>query len=396
MKILFISTRVPLPSTSGDTLIIYNRLARMSKGHDISLVMFYRKKKELEVLKDLEEFCEDIWPIKISRFDGFINLIKNLFVSMDPVQAMYYDSKLVKNQVHSIVNDNEFDLINSFLIRTIPIIKDLNSNIVLDMIDSMQLNFSNRLKNSKSILKSQFYKFEYERLVKFESKIPSNVKKAIFVSERDSCITQINSSVVPLGVNTDIFFPSAVQRKCIIFSGNMSYEPNIQAVIWFVENCLERILEVVNDVQFIIAGKDPHHQIKKMSSKNIIVTGYVDSIAELLSTSSVSVAPMISGSGMQNKVLEGMSCGVPVVTTPYGVGDIKVRHMKEVIIAEEPEIFSEFVIDILLSPEKYKSLSSNAREYVKKNNSWESHCNAVDKIYRLAAKSHKQSLIASI
>ena len=386
MKILFISTRVPLPSSSGDTLIIYNRLTRMSKSHNISLVMFYRKKKELEVLKELEVFCEDIWPIKIRRFDGFINIIKNLFVSMDPVQVMYYDSKLVKNQVHSIVNDNEFDLINSFLIRTIPVIKDLNSNIVLDMIDSMQLNFSNRLKHSKSILKSQFYKFEYERLVKFESKIPSNVKKAIFVSDRDSCITLIDSSVVPLGVNTDLFFPSTVKRKSIIFSGNMSYEPNIQAVIWFVENCLERILEVVCDVQFIIAGKDPHHQIKKMSSKNIIVTGYVDSMAELISTSSVSVAPMISGSGMQNKVLEGMSCGVPVVTTPYGIGDIKVRHMREVIIAEEPEIFSEFVIDILLSPKKYKSLSINAREFVKNNHSWESHCNAVDKIYKSAVK----------
>ena len=123
-----------------------------------------------------------------------------------------------------------------------------------------------------------------------------------------------------------------------------------------------------------------------MSSKNIIVTGYVDSIEEFISTSSVSVAPMISGSGMQNKVLEAMSCGVPVVSTSYGIGDIKVKHMKEVIIADEPEIFSEFVIDVLLSPKKYKSLSINAREYAINHHSWESHCNAVDKIYRSVSK----------
>ena len=137
----------------------------------------------------------------------------------------------------------------------------------------------------------------------------------------------------------------------------------------------------MKDVQFIVAGKDPSSKIKKLASRHIVITGFVDSIVDFLSISRVSVAPMVSGSGMQFKVLEAMSCGLPVVATPYGIGDIKANHLQEILIAENPIKFSEFVTDVLLFPEKYKSLSLNASKYVKNFHSWESHCNNVNKIY---------------
>ena len=341
MNILYISTRVPFPVTSGDRLIIYNRLIRIHKKHKVSLIVLYQNDDDLIGLEHLESFCENIWTFKLTKFDGLINIVKNYFLCQDPAQVMYYNSSSIKRQVSLIIKNQEFDLINTYLIRTIPYIEKVNIPVVLDAIDSMQLNFLKRLNNSKGFFRRFFYQYEYDRLVKFESKIPNNVKRVLFVSERDSSLVPIKSNAIPLGVNTEIFKPSNTLKKNIIFSGNMSYEPNIQAVMWFVENCLNKILESVKGAVFIVAGKDPTSQIKKMASSNVVVTGYVDSIAELISESSVSVVPMVSGSGMQNKLLEAMSCAVPVVATSYGLGDIKAQHMEDILIADDSEKFCE-------------------------------------------------------
>jgi len=218
-------------------------------------------------------------------------------------------------------------------------------------------------------------------LVKFEKSLPRNINKTIVVAGRDGAMLTISSKIIPLGVDTNSFYPSIAKKNQIIFSGNMSYEPNVQAVVWFVENCFDKIKLTVKDVIFIIAGRDPVSEIKNLESDSIIVTGYVDSITELISESLVAIAPMVSGSGMQIKLLEAMSCGIPIVSTSYGVGDVKVSHMKEVLIADSALDFSNQVINVLLNPKRYNEIALNGREFVVDKHSWDSHANSLIKVY---------------
>jgi polysaccharide biosynthesis protein PslH len=385
MKILYISTRIPFPTTSGDRMIIYNRLIRTYKKHEISLIAFYQNDDDLKGLKHLEFFFEKIWTIKVTKFDGLVNLASNFFISQDPLQVMYYNSNSTRKKVQSIIGSNKFDLINAYLIRVTPFIKGVKIPIVLDMIDSMQLNFLNRIKNANNFLKYFFYKYEYNRLVKFELSL-SGFDRAIFVSKRDGKMVPFKSSIIPLGVDTEIFKPAKNNSKKIIFSGNMSYEPNIQAITWFIENCWDSIVCSVSGVQLIIAGMSPTPEIKKLESDNVVVTGYVDSMAELISKSSVAITPMVSGSGMQTKLLEAMSCEIPIVSTSYGVGDVKARHMKEILISNSALDFSNYVIDVLLNPEKYDQIAVNGRRFVVENYSWDSHIESLMQVYNSILK----------
>jgi len=384
VKLLYISTRIPYPTLTGDRLLIYNRLRVISKKHSVSLVALYQDPQELSGLEELEKFCDRIWVFRIKRMDGALNILKNFFISDQPYQVMYYKSVGIRKKISCLVNDNNFDLVNVYLIRSLNFVNGLDVPVVLDAIDSMQLNFMSRVNNAKNFFKKLFYKLEYSRLVKFESTIFPNVAREIFVSNKASDFIKRKSHVIPLEVEVDqslIHKKSKQKKNIIIFSGNMSYEPNVDAVIWFFENCLARILAAVPDSVFIIAGKDPVKQVKKMKSERIIVTGYVSSIIELVQMSSVAVVPMQSGSGMQNKLLEAMSVGVPVVTTTYGLGDVKAKHMREIIIADNSDSFSDYVIDILLAKEKYEQLAIMGKQFVVNNHSWDSHSSSVCEIY---------------
>ena len=390
MKILYISTRIPFPPTSGDRLLIYNRAVKMHKKHKLDLITFYQDEEELKELKNIKHLFKNIWTVKVTKVNGFVNILRNSFICSDPFQVMYYNSPSIRRRVDKIINNEVYDLIDAYLIRTVPYINQINTPVVLDLIDSMQLNFLNRVENAKSFIKKIIYKVEYNRLVKFEKSLPRNIDKTIVVSGRDGAELLISSKTIPLGVDTKSFYPSITKKNQIIFSGNMSYEPNVQAVVWFVENCFDKIKLTVKDVVFIIAGRDPVSEIKNLETDSIIVTGYVDSIAELISESLVAIVPMVSGSGMQNKLIEAMSCGIPVVSTSYGVGDVKVSHMKEVLISDSALDFSNQVSNVLLNPKGYNEIALNGREFVVDKHSWDSHVDSLIKVYTSILGSNKR------
>jgi len=385
MNILYIATRPPFPITTGDRVIVFNRLVKLHEKHNISLVMLYQSNQELDDMKEIYGLCKNVWSFKLPRILSVTSVLTRFLFSYDPFQILYYKSNHIKEKVRDIIRDNDFDLINVFLIRGLPYTYDSNIPVVLDMVDSMQLNFLRRSRSANNCIVRKIFTLELERVTRYENNLPNNVARTLFVAEKDSTKIMSKKQVIPLGVDTDKFHPSHKERKkIIIFSGNMSYSPNIQAIRWFLENCYESICEKVDDtVTLLIAGSNPSKEILRYQSQsdNIIVTGYVDSLSELIASSTISIAPMQSGSGMQNKILEAMSCAIPVVSTTLGLGNIKAEHKKEIIVEDTPYQFAHAVVDILNYPDKYKTLSICARDFVVKNHSWESHASVVENVY---------------
>ena len=387
MNILYISTKPLNHIATGDRVVIFNRLVQLHKMHDISLIFLYSNDEELVGMTEIYSMCKNVWCFKRSRVASFFSILINFLFSNDPIQVLYYKSSNINRKIQQIIKDNDFKLINVFLIRGLPYALNSDVPVVLDMIDSMQLNFLRRTQNEKNYFVRKFYSYELDRVMTYENNLPDNVIKTLFVAEKDSREILSKKEVVSLGIDTHKFCPTHKEnKKTIIFSGNMAYAPNIQAVRWFLDHCFYEICEKAdNDVSFLIAGINPSQEILSYQSANIIVTGYVDSMAEVISRSSVSIAPMQSGSGMQNKILEAMACEVPVVTTTLGLGDIKALPDKEVIVKESPEQFIDAVLDILNFDDKYFELSKSARKFVIDNHSWQEHALTVAKIYNEAA-----------
>jgi glycosyltransferase involved in cell wall biosynthesis len=264
--------------------------------------------------------------------------------------------------------------------------ENINVPKILDLIDSMQLNFERRVAQERYPLK-WIFNMELKRLRRCENEIASKYGFSIVVSDKDKeCIHSNNVVSIPLGVDTEEFRPygSLPQNRAIVFSGNMGYFPNENAILWFHEQCLDKIRKSVPDVRLLIVGNNPGPRLKALNNGNsVIVTGYVDSIAGALSEAQIAIAPMQAGSGMQFKILETMACGLPVVATTLGLGTIAAVNGESIVVADSPEQFAEACITLLKNYPVAEEVGRNARQLVVEKYSWERNIASVNEIYSI-------------
>lgn len=386
MNILFVSSRFPYPPLKGDQLIIYNRIRTLSKFHDIILITFYENEEEKSNIKEIEKFCKKIYSIHLNKLESVYNIIKGLFFCSTPMQINYYSSNRFREILSQILNMHKIDIIHVFLIRMFNYYKIMQGYpLILEAIDSMQLNLHRRLFYERG-LKKFLLAEELKRVKKYEAMVGEQVKHLIVVAKKDGdSFNSPNVSIISNGVDKKEFYPSIDNlptKPVVVFSGNMGYFPNIQAVKWFVTNCFSYIKEKEKNMVFYIVGGNVSKEINKLhNGKDIIVSGYVKSMGAELRKARVAIAPMQSGSGMQNKILEAMATGIPVVTTSLGLGDIQATHKKDILIANEAEKFSEYVLKCLENQDFVGKIVRNAFRLIDYNHSWESGAKKINKIY---------------
>ena len=379
-NILFVSPVVNFPITNGISNIIYNRLKQLYKHnkYNLYLLIIYRKNQDITGIKKLSKLCTKIWTYRVRQIHIFKSVISYLLYDRRPLQVIIYDDKSINKKINSILKEYNFQFVDFFTLRLFS--KHLlfqNSKIILDMIDLLSINFKRRSANTNSLVLKNLYQIESIRLKKYEIKSQKKASEIVLVSDTENTITGNNINFIENCVDASQFKEkSNIKRNNklrIIFSGNMSYEPNIQAVNWFIENCFKDIITEIENAQFVICGAYPSKYIRSLESSNITVLGFVPSIEKEIQESFVAIAPMISGSGMQTKILESMSCGTPVVTTSLGLGGIKAKNNKEIIVRDDPKSFSLAILNLYMNKEMYSSLSKLSRNFVVNNHSWENH-----------------------
>jgi polysaccharide biosynthesis protein PslH len=388
MKVLFIAPRIPFPLLQGDRLICYYRLKALSQQHQITLLTFYQSEKDLQYLAKIEDMCHEVHAIHLPKWQSIYNCATNTIGSKLPFQVAYYRSTEFQTALNRITTETKFDIVHYFLLRMAEYRVPSEIVEVIDLIDSMQLNLSSRLKVEKPITKF-FVREELRRMTSYELDVVSRFKNAILVSQRDAEYFQKSGKeidVIPLGIDIDLFRPQPPNVNSVvrlIFAGHMSYSPNIYAVQWFIENCWLKVQDSCPNTQFIIAGADAPAEIVNLGDRShIMVTGRVDSMADTLSQSDIAVVPMQSGSGMQFKILEAMSCGLPVITTSFGLGTIKAVPDQQIVVADTADDFISRVVELVRDAHKRVEIGRNARIFIEENHSWHHAAAKIRSIYQ--------------
>ena len=196
------------------------------------------------------------------------------------------------------------------------------------------------------------------------------------ISEQDAKLIAhpLNTSlqIIPNGVDTDFYKPEPRARVIdLLFTGNMQYEPNVNCVIYVVDKVIPLLTKEFPHIQFVAAGMNPAKELQQIKSRHLQLTGWVDDLRSYYQVSRIFIAPMQIGIGMQNKILEAMSMGLPVITTTLANNAIGAIHGKEIWIANTPEKVAEAISYLLNNTELAINIGHNARKLMVEQFSWD-------------------------
>jgi len=313
-------------------------------------------------------------------------LIKALFQRI-PFQTAYFYRPFLKRKLNQIINMEQPELIYCQLIRMAPYVKGIDGKKALDYMDAFSTGMFRRAKEENGFKKWIFHQ-EALRVSAYERKIYPEFDHHTIISLADRTRLTLDKSqdisVVPNGVDTEFFSPdpNAIPGYEIFFVGNMQYFPNITAVKYLVRRIMPLIWKRYPTLKVMLAGAQPDPEVLKLKHDGkVYVTGWLDDIRDAYQNGQIFVAPLFTGSGQQNKILEAMSMERTVITTPMVNEAIGASAGSEVLLAEQPDAFADHIRLLLENPSKLNSLGTQARKFVRQHYSWESSVRKLETLF---------------
>jgi polysaccharide biosynthesis protein PslH len=373
VKIFIILSRVPFPLDKGDKLRAYNQLKYLHKNHELFICALTDKKITPDAEKALADICSEYKIIMLSGFRIFFNLIHTAF-SGKPFQVGYFFDSSAKKQVNELIERFKPDHLFCQLIRVTEYVKDLPYPKTIDYMDALSKGMERR-KNLAPWYVKPLFNAENRRLLKYEKDIFNKFNNKIIISEQDKEFInhpeREKIKIVPNGVNLNFFKSSGIQKDFdLVFTGNMSYPPNINCAEYIVKEVLPLVKKQIPDIKLLISGVSPSPKIISLQSKNVTVSGWVDDIRKSYDRAKIFFAPMQIGTGMQNKILEAMAMKVPCITSRLAGKALGAIDKKHVLMGNSPEEYASLIINLLYDKKRQKELTDNAYYFVSDLYSW--------------------------
>jgi glycosyltransferase involved in cell wall biosynthesis len=232
------------------------------------------------------------------------------------------------------------------------------------------------------------YGLERPRIEAFERFVAKHFEETWLIAEPDrqilkAAVPDANIQVVPNGVDLNFFKPleNSPVPNSLIFVGHMGVFHNVDAAMFLAQTILPRVQEIFPDATLTIVGAEPAVVVQELAEDPAVtVTGFVDDLNGCLNEAAVCVAPLRFAAGVQNKVLEAMAAGRPVITTKLVNDGIGADSAREIVVTDELQEMVASITALFQSEERQRQLGTAARKFVKRNFSWQFAINRIDEI----------------
>ena len=382
-NILVLTPRLPYPLIGGDKLRIFNICDFLYENdYRLTLVSFVQNKNEAEIAKNHEahKIFAKVLTVRMSKYRSYLHSILGSLAAR-PLQLGYFWSKEMRELVLKEISTGEYDTVLLHLIRMAPYVIGKKLRKVLEMTDAISLNYSRSRGKKKIASFGWLLGFEEKRVRRYEKRCLKEFEVVIVASHVDkdylSNLDKRSASkifVVPNGVSEEFIniVPAKYDLDLIIFIGNLRSYQNQDAVFYFLGEIYPLIKREVPSVKYRIIGAAPPLKLLRCNGKNgIEVTGEVDNIISYAEQAAVSVAPIRVGAGIQNKVLESMALGVPVVTTSVAAEGLPhAKPGEHFLVCDTPKEFADAVCRVLKDKSCREKLSSNGKNLVMDHYRW--------------------------
>lgn len=374
MKIFVLLPRIPWPLEKGDKLRAFNQIKQLAQNNEVVLCALNDKKaNKEEAFKALQPYCISVTFIDISKLSILFNIIK-AFLKGLPLQCGYFYNKKTHNKIKSLIEKHKPDMLFGQLLRVAEYIRHEKTPKTIDYQDVFSIGMKRRSEIA-SFYKKPFFNMEYNRLRRYEHDIFNDFDVKTIISAQDRNLIDHERKneilIVPNGVDHEYYTPQECEKKYdIVFTGNMAYAPNVNAVEYLANHILPLVWKQLPETKLYIAGATPDPRVKKVASEKIIISGWIDDMRDAYAQSRIFIAPMRIGTGLQNKLLEAMSMRLPCITTTLANNPLGAEIDKEILVGNNEHELAQHIITLLTDKEKANTLAQSGYDFVRRVYDW--------------------------
>lgn len=376
--ILFLAHRIPYPPDRGDKIRAYHLLRHLARDHRVHLVAFADDPEDLQRKGGLAPHTatrEIFWRESPTAWTGMRAVLQRR-----PVSLVAFADRAVRRAVDTLLAEQPIDTIflySSQMAQYLP--PRPRQRVIMDFVDMDSAKFAAYAEGATGPM-AWVHRREAALLLAHERSVACAADASLLVSEAEAALFRSATGAprvhaIENGIDTVFYDPArrfepvGGAGPLLVFTGQMDYRPNIDAVTWFADSVFPRVRQMHPDARFAIVGRAPTPAVQALAERpGVLVTGAVPDVRDWLAAAALVVAPLQLARGIQNKVLEGMAMARPVIASPAAAEGID--HAGTLRIADAPAAFGDAVLGLLEEPEIAAALGAAARARVIARYSW--------------------------
>ncbi|MGD9614503.1 MAG: TIGR03087 family PEP-CTERM/XrtA system glycosyltransferase [Alphaproteobacteria bacterium] len=388
--LLFLAHRIPYPPDKGEKIRAWHVLRHLAERYRVHLATFIDAPEDVAGVRHLEEVCASVVWRKLSPRRARLRSLAGLLNSA-PLTQFYFGDRRLHAEVERLAAANNPALVYVFSSAMAPYVPDRRGvRVILDMVDVDSEKWRQYAEAGSGPAR-MIYRREGRTLLALERRAASRADAVLLVSRAEAALFASlapevagRTHCVGNGVDLAYFDPSLPfanplgDRPAIVFTGVMSYRPNVEAMVWFVEQVMPRLRARAAVPCLWIVGLNPSRAVLALAGPDVRVTGRVPDVRPYLKHAQVAVAPLLIGRGVQNKVLEAMAMGLPVVATPQAREGIDSCDDGELLTATTPADFAAAIGGVLDG--EAGPIGARARARVVRDYGWQASLAGLDRL----------------
>lgn len=372
MKILILCNRIPYPVNDGWTIAVYNMIKGLSEaGNELTVLSFNTKKHYFPIEKLPAEFKQ--WctlhtvylDASVKPFDAFLNLFSKKSYHINRFIARAYEQKLA-----DLLTEHHYDLVQFEGLSVTPyveFVKKISTAKLVYRAHNVEHVIWKRLYQSTNFfIKKWYLKLLTDRLQSYEEHQIAHFDAIVPITDEDNKWVKVHAPKIPsytaaAGLDIKKIQSVEIEPNSLFHLGALDWMPNQEGVKWFLTEVWPIIQKKNPQLKFYIAGKNTPESFFKWNIPGVEVLGEVPDAAAFMLSKQVMIVPLLSGSGMRLKVIEGMSLGKLIVSTSIGAEGVLCKHEENIFIEDEPVQFANRVLACVQQFDSYATVASSAR-----------------------------------
>jgi glycosyltransferase involved in cell wall biosynthesis len=399
MKILVVCSYLPYPLFSGGQVRLYNLIKELSNKHEITLICEKRANQTVQDTAEVKKICKEVITIDRKKQWSIANIVK-AGISSHSFLVTGHTQAVFKQKIQECLDANSFDLIH---VETYYVMQNLQqTNIPIVLVEhNIEYQVYEKFKKRAPALLRPLLNVDILKIRNEEEHFWKKANALIAVSHEDQIVMQTAGCkpyLVSNGVNTNEFtFKEKslqfIDEKKLLFIGDFKWIQNQDSIQFIIKEIWPKIKESEmkkhqrENIKLWIVSSNIPYSIRSLTNDPDVLFDQESSARptpEIFQEATVLIAPIRVGGGTSYKILESMSCGTPVVTMSMSAAALDAKDGRDIIVGQNAADIAEKTVNLITNNEKYRTISSNGRELVERNYTWQEIGKKLDEAYHKA------------